>query len=377
MDAVPSPYEGGTICNDIFSEQQFTNLMASINNTTDWIGLEQDQALLASCHGMSLPSSFKATLNLDASCDDRSRPGTEHEPLSTGSALTWTDPGLIPWLSPTLASPSEELAFSYYINDASTRIPAFDSPKNPYRKLCLVAISYPLLLQTILYVSAISMKNHDKGDEDAITHCRAQALLLLQKAAAMLETQKAAGGPKWMDHDQILSVLSLREVTLVAYLMHIAAEVMVGSQTAGAYLQDAYSLMIELDYIDHLPQRFYARFLTQRFAMIDVVLSFLRHRKPFAPKHFVLCQPIEGVDEQEPSFRELTGCPQAVLSFLARLSILANEISRDSCAHIAEAYQLESEMRLWGALRYPGPLSGNAPLLEIMPGDGAGARDVR
>lgn len=221
------------------------------------------------------------------------------------------------------------------------------------------------------------MKNHDKGDEDAITHCRAQALLLLQKAVAMLETQKAAGGPKWMDHEQIFSVLSLREVTLAAYLMHIAAEVMVGSQTAGAYLQDAYSLMIELDYIDHLPQRFYARFLTQRFAMIDVVLSFLRHRKPFAPKHFVLYQPIEGVDEQEPSFRELTGCPQAVLSFLARISILANEISRDSSAHIAEAYQLESEMRLWGALRYPGPLSGNAHLLEIIPGDGAGARDVR
>lgn len=120
VDAVPSPYEGGTIRNDIFSEQQFTNLMASINNATDWIGLEQDQALLGSCHGMSLPSSFKATaeahapnLDMDASCEDGSRPGTEHEPLSTGGALTWTDPGLIPWLSPTLASPSEELAFSY------------------------------------------------------------------------------------------------------------------------------------------------------------------------------------------------------------------------------------------------------------------------
>lgn len=240
-------------------------------------------------------------------------------------------------------------------NDASTRIPAFDGPKNPYRKLGLVAISYPLLLHTILYVSTVSMYSHGKADVTTVTNHCTRSLLLLKDAAELLKSQRQNNGQKWMDHHQSLSVLSLQEVTLASYLMHIVADVMIGSQKTETHLQAAFSLMVELDYVDRLPQGFYSRFLVQRFAMIDVVLSFLRRRRPLAPQSFSLYQTIDGADEQEPCFRELTGCQQPVLSFLARISILAADNTCNDPAHFAKAYQLETEVRSWATSRYPGP----------------------
>ncbi|WZH49517.1 fungal-specific transcription factor domain-containing protein [Fusarium acuminatum] len=236
-------------------------------------------------------------------------------------------PQLGRWLSATLESSSEEVAFNHF-----------------------------------------SMHSHGKTNGETVTDHRTRSLLLLKDASELLKSQNKSDGQKWMEQHQSLSVLSLQEVTLASYLMHIVADVMIGSQKTETHLQAAFSLMVELDYVDRLPQGFYSRFLVQRFAMIDVVLSFLRRRRPLAPQNFTLYQPIEGADKQEPCFRELTGCQQPVLSFLARISLLAGDNTFKDPAHFAEAYQLETEMRSWATSRYPGPglkyASGSINILD-------------
>ncbi|KAI8679807.1 hypothetical protein NCS57_00259500 [Fusarium keratoplasticum] len=270
-----------------------------------------------------------------------------------------TKDSLGPLLSATLSSPSEEIAYTYYLNHTSSRIPAYDGPHNPYRKLCLVSVSYPLLLHTILYVSTVSMFNYGRTDSSLIAKHQSQASSLLQNATAFLRAENGKPGQEMPGRSHALSVLSLREVTLAAYLMHIVTEVMSGSQTAETFLQNAYQLMVELGYIESMPESYYARLLVHRFAIIDVVLAFLRRRKPIAPMSFVLYQQDEEMDQNEPSFRELTGCPQPVLAYLARISHLAYDVAAyqgDSLSHLAEAYQLETEMRVWGQ-RYPVPFA--------------------
>ncbi|EMT73670.1 hypothetical protein FOC4_g10002162 [Fusarium odoratissimum] len=124
-----------------------------------------------------------------------------------------------------------------------------------------------------------------------------------------------------------------------------------------------------------MPEGFYSRFLVQRFAMIDVIMSLLRRRKPLAPEYFILYQQHEEADVCGPSFRELTGCPQPVLSFLARISTLATDVELENDVRLAEAYQLETTMRDWGSRKYPMPLNiaarSNSPLF----GHGTASQD--
>lgn len=217
------------------------------------------------------------------------------------------------------------------------------------------------------------MFNYGRSDSSLIAKHQSQASSLLKNATAFLRAENGKSGQEMPGQSHAMSVLSLREVTLAAYLMHIVTEVMSGSQTAETFLQNAYQLMVELGYIESMPKSYYARLLVHRFAIIDVVLAFLRRRKPIAPMSFVLYQQDEDMDKNEPSFRELTGCPQPVLAHLARISHLAYGIAAyqgDASSHLAEAYQLETEMRIWGQ-RYPVPFAPGADQAhaQISPAD--------
>ncbi|KAF5001761.1 hypothetical protein FDECE_10843 [Fusarium decemcellulare] len=241
----------------------------------------------------------------------------ETGPLVSRSEACVAKSGQNPLLSTALSSSSEEIAYTY-----------------------------------------LSMFNYGHNNSDLITKRQSQASTLLQNAVAFLESEKRNGGQEISGQSHVLSVLSLREVILAAYLMRIVTEVMSGSQAAEDYLQSAYQLMVELNYIESMPESFYARLLVQRFAIIDIVLAFLRRRKPIAPMSFVLYQQHEETGGDEPAFRELTGCPQLVLTFLARISHLAHDMAAfegDNSPLLAEAYQLETEMRIWGQ-RYSTPL---------------------
>ncbi|KAH7144748.1 fungal-specific transcription factor domain-containing protein [Fusarium sp. MPI-SDFR-AT-0072] len=281
---------------------------------------------------------------------------------------------LVP-LASSLPTSTEEIAFNYFMTDASPRIPALDSPGNPFRELCRVSISYPLLLHTFLYVSAANMYNYCRGDLRVMEERRSQALRSLRSMERYLRFSNTREESSVSIENHALSVLSLREVTLAAYLIHIASEVMTGSLTTDTHLRNAFKLVVELRYIDKMPEGFYSRFLVQRFAMIDVIMSLLRRRKPLAPEHFILYQQHEEADVYGPSFRELTGCPQPVLSFLARISTLATDVELKNDVRLAEAYQLETTMRDWGSRKYPMPLNIAARSNSPLSGHGTASQD--
>ncbi|KAF5587856.1 transcriptional regulatory protein pro-1 [Fusarium pseudoanthophilum] len=250
-------------------------------------------------------------------------------------------------LTSSLTTCTEEIAFNY----------SLDSPGNPFRELCRVSISYPLLLHTFLYVSAANMYNYCRGDLRVMEERRSQALRSLRSMERFLRISNTSKESSLSIEDHAFSVLSLREVTLAAYLIHIASEVMTGSLTTDTHLRNAFKLVVELRYIDKMPDGFYSRFLVQRFAMIDVIMSLLRRRKPLAPESFILYQQHEEADVSGPSFREMTGCPQPVFSFLAKISRLATDVELENDVRLAQAYQLETTMRNWGSRKYPMPLN--------------------
>ncbi|KAL6884445.1 fungal-specific transcription factor domain-containing protein [Trichoderma evansii] len=271
------------------------------------------------------------------------------------------------YLSTALTNTYEKIAYSFYINYASAHIPALDSPRNPYRQLCVIALSYPLLLQTLLYVSAVGMFYHGKGNMDLMESCRAKAFKSLQTAESHLQFDKTnhcsnkKNAANTKNHE--FSVMSSKEVTLASILMHIVPEVMCGTKNADAHIKRAYDIMADLEYLETIPRSFYAQFLVKRFAIVDIVLSFLRHRRPVASMSFVLYHQNGDPQDSEPSFRELTGCPWEVLAFLAKISFLASDTTnpeRSRQSVMEDAYQLETEMRIW-AQRYR-PASSCGPL---------------
>ncbi|KAI3580764.1 fungal-specific transcription factor domain-containing protein [Fusarium oxysporum f. sp. albedinis] len=252
-------------------------------------------------------------------------------------------------LASSLPTCTEEIAFNYFMTDASPRIPALDSPGNPFRELCRVSISYPLLLHTFL------------GDLRVMEERRSQALRSLRSMERYLRFSNTREESSVSIENHAFSVLSLREVTLAAYLIHIASEVMTGSLTTDTHLRNAFKLVVELRYIDKMPEGFYSRFLVQRFAMIDVIMSLLRRRKPLAPEYFILYQQHEEADP--------------VLSFLARISTLATDFELEKDVRLAEAYQLETTMRDWGSRKYPMPLNPAARSNSPVSGHGTASQD--
>ncbi|KAI1608889.1 fungal-specific transcription factor domain-containing protein [Exophiala viscosa] len=244
----------------------------------------------------------------------------------------------------------------------SGSIPAHDRKDNPYRKSCLIAVSYPTLLHTIIAVATDHMYNYGRSSIDLTTSRHSRALKSLQESLKVLAQTEEK--PKSNDsvigdsgnYSYAYSVLSPRDVVLAAILMQIVSNVMTGSDSAEAHMRIAAHFLREMGLLYQPGQSFFPRLLVQRFAMVDVVLSFLRHRDPLAPPDFILYQPNQHFDLSEPSFREMTG-----------ISFLNGRVMSGMTPDIfAEAYLLESEMRVWGR-KYHENLQGKQECLLAIP----------
>ncbi|EXK84276.1 hypothetical protein FOQG_11535 [Fusarium oxysporum f. sp. raphani 54005] len=361
--------------NAFVMDQDLTTLSAQYDNQITATGhITSEQLMLdpTSVERSSVLTDADASLEIIESEHEANRSKSSTGPVF-GTTKTFQH-SLGP-LASSLPTCTEEIAFNYFMTDASPRIPALDSPGNPFRELCRVSISYPLLLHTFLYVSAANMYNYCRGDLRVMEERRSQALRSLRSMERYLRFSNTREESSVSIENHAFSVLSLREVTLAAYLIHIASEVMTGSLTTDTHLRNAFKLVVELRYIDKMPEGFYSRFLVQRFAMIDVIMSLLRRRKPLAPEYFILYQQHEEADVCGPSFRELTGCPQPVLSFLARISTLATDVELENDVRLAEAYQLETTMRDWGSRKYPMPLNIAARSNSPLSGHGTASQD--
>ncbi|KAH8892176.1 hypothetical protein GQ53DRAFT_134567 [Thozetella sp. PMI_491] len=254
-------------------------------------------------------------------------------------------------------NPGEEIAFAYFFKRVCTCIPAYDSSHNPFRKLALVALSYPVLLHGILSVSTAHMYNYGRSNEGLLSSRQSRALKSLQSALNALQESKDRNGSgrdqgsQLFSQGSVFSILSAHEIALAAVMMQTSSVLMTGIGDVEVHMRCALHFIQQLGYLYRPASSVFARVLIHRFAMVDVVLAHLRFRPPMAPLNFFMYQENDELDLSEPAFREIQGCSQRVLCFLARISVLNAHLinSTSQPAEIqAKAYSLETEMRVWG-----------------------------
>lgn len=202
------------------------------------------------------------------------------------------------------------------------------------------------------------MHNYGRSNESLLSSRQSRALTSLQAALNALQmTSEGSDHAAASDSDflyrssGIFSILSPREVALAAIMMQTSSVLMTGIGSVEVHMKCALHFIRDLDYIGRPANSVFMRLLVQRFAMVDVVLAHLRFRRPLASLDFFMYQANEQLDHTEPAFREMQGCPQRVLCFLARISVLSADLVEGSSPPAkvqAEAYSLETTMRLWG-----------------------------
>ena len=150
----------------------------------------------------------------------------------------------------------------------------------------------------------------------------------------------------------IFSALSAPQIALAAVLMQTSSVLMTGIGSVEVHLKCALEFIRDLGYLHRPAGPVLIRLLIQRFAMVDVVLAHLRFRRPLAPLGFFMYQNNDHLDWEEPSFREMHGCPQRVMCFLVQISCLSADLAEkggDQHSDIqSSGYILETEMRAWG-----------------------------
>lgn len=243
---------------------------------------------------------------------------------------------------------------------------AYNGVHNPFQTLAFLSLSYPILLHSILSVATGHLYNSGRICADVLSSRQSRALRSLQAALNLLvdakhqnehptpSTTQAAGLPEegW----GIFSTLNPREVALATIMMQMSSTLATGMGSAEVHLKCAYHFLKDLDYLHRPPHSMFARLFVSRFALADVVLSFLRFRRPIASLDFYMYQANEDAElHSRPSFYEIHGCSQRVLCFLARISALSADLihGRSPQDEVqAAAFELEMEIRIWGQKHY-------------------------
>lgn len=251
----------------------------------------------------------------------------------------------------------------------SSNVPALDGPDNPYRQLCLPALSSPVLFDTIVCIATEHMLNFGLGSVSTAAQRQQRMLQTIGQNLRMLDTRAAretgrVASANTPDDEALLAAVVLQGV-VVAQSEHGVLE---------PHVRCASFLMETLDYFRQIPCSPLIRMTMQRFAMVDVMLAFSRQRRPYSPRSFILYQPdADRWDQTEPSFYKMTGCPQPLMCLLVRIAHLACDMEeRLQCAAstgdiLTHAHQVENDLRLWGA-QYTGmePDPCTRPPLEIL-----------
>lgn len=248
----------------------------------------------------------------------------------------------------------------------STNVPALDGPDNPYRQLSIPALSSPILLETIVCISAEHMLNFGLASIDLAAKRQQRMLRTLGQKLLTLNNE-AASDPG--------TLVTIKKPEREALLTAVVLQGIVVAQTPDGILEPhvkcASWLMQALGYFNSIPVNPIARMAVQRYGMVDVMLAISRQRRPYAPQHFILSQPDQQRwDTTEPSFHKMTGCPQPLMCFLVRIAHLACDITdnpQNRQSTLTEAFQLDTELRAWG-YQYSGipPTRGERTLLDIL-----------
>ncbi|PLB53384.1 hypothetical protein P170DRAFT_380058 [Aspergillus steynii IBT 23096] len=255
----------------------------------------------------------------------------------------------------TFRSTEEKAAWEYYTRLVSSNVPALDGPENPYRKLSITALSSPILLETIICIATEHMLNFGLGSVPVAAERQQRMLRSIRQSLLTIEPGQTHTDPT---HEACLAAVVLQGI-VVAQRPDGVVE---------PHIKCASFLMHALGYFNDISNHNpLARMTAQRFAMVDLMLAISRQRRPFSPVQFVLHQPDEARwDGTEPSFYEMTGCPQPLMCFLVRIAYLACDVDDRLDANLPihdilnQAFTLETELRAWNT-RYTGLVPDELP----------------
>ncbi|KAJ5645379.1 hypothetical protein N7507_011390 [Penicillium longicatenatum] len=267
-------------------------------------------------------------------------------------------------------SNEEKSAWEYYVSLVSSNVPALDGPDNPYRHLSFIALSSPILRETIVCIATEHMLNFGMGSVSSAAQRQQRMLRTIGQNLQLVTrpgtrvTRDVTSETSMVDHEALLTAVVLQGVVIAQSEDGVLEP----------HMRCASFLMESLDYFRHIPRSALMRMTVQRFAMVDLMLAFSRQRRPYAPRDFMLFRPdTERWDQSEPSFHKMTGCPQPLMCFMVQIAHLAcdmeEQVEQDAPIDhlLTQAYCLESELRLWGA-QYTEPIPDDCvrPPLDIL-----------
>ncbi|KIW64877.1 hypothetical protein PV04_07181 [Phialophora macrospora] len=228
-------------------------------------------------------------------------------------------------------SPADRLAFTFFMQFVSRIIPAYDGPRSGYRELATYALTSPVLMDTVLSVATGYMSQRG-GAPMVLALARQSRALKTLRETLLSPSASSTSGPG--DHLPPLIpkkswTASVKQEILATIALQMSIEMLNGGPGVKTHLQYGVNLIDDLGWIEHREDSFIGRVLLYRIAFIDIVASFLWHRRPLLPPTFWLFKPeADSGEVSGPSLQDMTGCPHRVFSFLAEISHLASDSDR-------------------------------------------------
>lgn len=246
------------------------------------------------------------------------------------------------------------MRFETVVDRIAGELQAHDGLHNPYRKLSVLALGYPVLLHTIISCAAehLHLLGHCSADVAVNQHDRAIRSIrhgLTERqppSPPAIESSKSFTDS--ITADQALLTAILLQPAVIAYSGNAASS----SQT---HLDMAFFILKQLNYINSAKfmGQFIPRLLVQRFAIADIGTSIYYRRRPRMPLTdcwFAESSEDNLLDVSQPSFCEMTGCAHAVFVLLLRVVHLAADLAaseRPSKDIYSDAIALETELRVY------------------------------
>ncbi|KAK5174866.1 uncharacterized protein LTR77_000002 [Saxophila tyrrhenica] len=231
-------------------------------------------------------------------------------------------------------------AYLYFVRSVALIIPACGTGlRNGYQQVAQLALSSPVLLDTLISVSSVYMHLHGLVPQSVALRRQCKALASLRNSVDSL-TMQAEISP----HD----LSRLRRDLLATILLQITVEIANGTSVIQTHVGYAFQLFQSLKYDKQKPTSSVGVALVQRMAFIDVLSSVFWSRRPLLSLEFWLSGEEEDylVDEKTPSFQETTGCSLSIMSSMATISHMAADLDNgmNEDGVVSSALQLESTL---------------------------------
>lgn len=254
--------------------------------------------------------------------------------------------------------------FKIDVNRVAGELQANDGFHNPYRKLSVLSLHFPVLLRSILSCAAEHMRSLGLCPAQLAVDIHDRAIRAIRMELATWNPQRTI--PKPTSSLPICIGMTADEALLAAVLLQPGAIAFSGSApiSVHTHLEIGFHMLTDLGYLRNSDTLRFSipKFLLQRFSIVDLGICVWHRRRPRIPIDTWLVgssdRTLDGdaiqdtFDDSQPSFREMAGCPYTVYTFLNRVMHLASDMSGSPSPQsqrviYQEAITLETQIRTY------------------------------